>query len=370
MPTQFRYTVPLEETHWKFPASGEVAFTWDYDARSEDLLKLYSKGKKEQWDADARIDWSLPVDPEDPMQMDDQVVPLYGTDLWKKLSPKQHAELRYHSQVFNLSQFLHGEQGALVCAARIVKDVPRIESKFYAATQVMDEARHVEAYRRLLLEKFKFAYPISKPLKTLLEQALNDPRWDFTYLGMQVLIEGLALVAFQRIRDYSKNPLCQAVNAYVMQDEARHVAFGRLALRDYYPELSDAERREREEFVIEGSYHLRDRFNSPEMWEQLGYDVKEVLKIVDQAEGQVRFRKRLFSRIVPTVRDIGLWSEKVQKAYADLGGMQYANTNAQDMLDNDAKVAEEFDRKMKEGFGKSEKSGSDPDFQRGAPETG
>ena len=350
MQKTFTYTLPVEETLWKFPATGEVAFTWDYDARSTELLQLYSKGKQQQWDAEKRIDWSLPVDPEDPMQMDDQVVPLYGTPIWAKLSEKQRTELRYHSQVFNLSQFLHGEQGALVCSARIVKDVPRIESKFYAATQVMDEARHVEAYRRLLSEKFKFAYPISKPLKTLLEQALNDSRWDFTYLGMQVLIEGIALVAFQRIRDYSRNPLCQAVNAYVMQDEARHVAFGRLALRDYYPELTEVERREREEFVIEGSRHLRDRFNSPEMWERLGFDVKEVMATLDGAEGQIRFRKRLFSRIVPTVRDIGLWSERVQKAYTELGGIQYAATNAQEMLDNDAKVAEEFDRRMKEGF--------------------
>ncbi|HLX80758.1 MAG TPA: diiron oxygenase [Burkholderiales bacterium] len=350
MSTHYRYIMPVEETQWKFPASGEVAFTWDYDARSDELLRLYSKGKKEQWDAETRIDWSIPVDPDDPMRMADEVVPLYGTKIWNKLSEKQRVELRYHSQVFNLSQFLHGEQGALVCAARIVKDAPRIESKFYAATQVMDEARHVEAYRRLLAEKFRFVYPISKPLKTLLEQALNDPRWDFTYLGMQVLIEGVALVAFQRIRDYSKNPLCQAVNAYVMQDEARHVAFGRLALRDYYPELTDAERREREDFVIEGSYHLRDRFNSPEMWEQLGFDVKQVMKELDGAEGQIRFRKRLFSRIVPTVRDIGLWSERVQKAYTDMGGIQYAATNAQEMLDNDAKVAQEFDRRMKEGF--------------------
>jgi hypothetical protein len=350
MSTLYRYAVPVDQTHWKFPATGEVAFTWDYDARSDELLRLYSKGKKEQWDAEARIDWSLPVDPEDPMQMDDQVVPLHGTRIWDKLSEKQRTELRYHSQVFNLSQFLHGEQGALVCAARIVQDVPRIESKFYAATQVMDEARHVEAYRRLLQEKFRFAYPISKPLKTLLEQALGDSRWDFTYLGMQVLIEGLALVAFQRIRDYSKNTLCQQVNAYVMQDEARHVAFGRLALRDYYPELTEAERREREEFVIEGSYHLRDRFNSPEMWERLGFDAKAVLKELNESEGQIRFRKRLFSRIVPTVRDIGLWSEKVQKAYAELGGIRYAGTNAQEMLDNDARVAEEFDRKMKEAF--------------------
>ncbi|HTL27420.1 MAG TPA: diiron oxygenase, partial [Burkholderiales bacterium] len=311
MSTLFRYTLPVEETHWKFQGAGETSFTWDYDASSEDLLKLYAKGKQQQWDAEKRIDWSLDVDPEDPMQMDDSVVPLYGTPLWNRMSEKQRAELRYHSQVFNLSNFLHGEQGALICAARIVQDVPTIESKFYAATQVMDEARHVEAYRRLLTEKFKFVYPISKPLKTLIEQALTDRRWDFTYLGMQVLIEGLALVAFQRIRDYSKNPLCQAVNAYVMQDEARHVAFGRLALRDYYPKLTDAERREREEFVVEGCYHLRDRFNSPEMWERLNIDVKEALREVDGSEGQIRFRKRLFSRIVPIVKDIGLWGERV-----------------------------------------------------------
>lgn len=355
MSAEFRYVMPVAETQWRIPASGEVSFTWDYDARATELLQLYAKGKQQQWDADTRIDWSLEVDPDDPMQMDESVLPLYGTELWGKLSGRQRSDLRYHSQVFNLSQFLHGEQGALLCAARIVKDAPQLESKFYAATQVMDEARHVEAYRRLLTEKFRFAYPISKPLRTLLEQALNDPRWDFTYLGMQVLIEGLALVAFQRIRDYSKNPLCQAVNAYVMQDEARHVAFGRLALRAYYPQLTEAERREREEFVIEGSYHLRDRFNSPEMWEQLGYSPKDVLPVIDAAEGQVRFRKRLFSRIVPTVRDIGLWSEKVRQAYTDLGGIQYEKTDAQAMLDNDARVAEDFDRQMREGFAKAEK---------------
>ncbi|MGH8704900.1 MAG: diiron oxygenase, partial [Burkholderiales bacterium] len=143
MSTIHRYVLPVEETQWKLPASGEVAFTWDYDARSDELLKLYAKGKQQQWDAETRIDWSLEVDPEDPMQMDEQVLPLYGTALWAKLSERQRAELRYHSQTYNLSQFLHGEQGALVCAARIVQDVPRIESKFYAATQVMDEARHV-----------------------------------------------------------------------------------------------------------------------------------------------------------------------------------------------------------------------------------
>ncbi|MDA1117692.1 MAG: diiron oxygenase [Proteobacteria bacterium] len=346
MASVFRYVLPVEETHWKFQGAAETAFTWDYDTRSEELLRLYSKGKQQQWDAEQRIDWSQDVDPDDPMQIDEQMMPLHGTPLYGRLSARQKSDLRYHSQVHNLSQFLHGEQGALICAARIVQDVPTLESKFYAATQVMDEARHVEAYRRLLTEKFRFVYPISPPLKCLLEQALTDKRWDFTYLGMQVLIEGLALAAFQRIRDYAKNPLCQAVNAYVMQDEARHVAFGRIALREYYPQLTAAERREREEFVIEGSYFLRDRLNSEEMWECVGIDPKDAMAAHHASEGQTRFRKRLFSRIVPTVKDIGLWSERVQKAYADMGVLHYGDRNAQEMLDHDAQVAEEFDKLM------------------------
>ncbi len=344
MAAVFKYILPVEETHWKFQGAAETAFTWNYGTQSEELLRLYAKGKQQQWDAETRIDWSLEVDPDDPMQIDEQMMPLYGTPLYERLSDRQKSELRYHSQVHNLSQFLHGEQGALICAARIVQDVPTLESKFYAATQVMDEARHVEAYRRLLTEKFRFVYPISPPLQRLLEQALTDQRWDFTYLGMQVLIEGLALAAFQRIRDYAKNPLCQAVNAYVMQDEARHVAFGRIALREYYPQLTAAERREREEFVIEGSYFLRDRLNSEEMWERIGIDPKDAMGAHYDSDGQVRFRKRLFSRIVPTVKDIGLWSERVQKAYADMGVLHYGDRNAQEMLDHDAQVAEEFDK--------------------------
>ncbi len=352
MSTLYRYALPVDETHWKTSGEVETTFTWDYDARSEDLLNLYAKGKRQQWDAATRIDWSLPVNPDDPMEMDETVLPLYGTPMWGKLSAKQKAEIRYHNQVHTLSQFLHGEQGALVCSARIVQDVPNIESKFYAATQVMDEARHVEAFRKLLTDKYRMVYPISPPLKALLEKTLADPRWDFTYLGMQVLIEGLALVAFQSIRDYSKNTLCRQVNAYVMQDEARHVAFGRMALRDYYPELTQAERSEREEFVIEGAVYLKDRMKSREMWEKLGYDAEEVIREIEASEGHIRYVMRLFSRIVPTVRDIGLWSPRVQKAFADMGVMKYANTNADAMLEKDSRVAEDFDRQMKEGWTK------------------
>ena len=164
-----------------------------------------------------------------------------------------------------------------------------------------------------------------------------------TYLGMQILIEGLALAAFQRIRDTAKNPLAAAVNAYVMQDEARHVAFGRLALRDYYPQLSEAERGEREEFVVEACYHMRDRFNQREVWECVGLPVEECIQATMQSDQMRQFRTRLFTRIVPTVKDIGLWGQRVQKAYADMGVLDLASVDAEALLENDARVALEFD---------------------------
>ncbi len=266
MSSTYRYQIPVEQTEWKFEGKSETSFTWEYEDGREKLLNLYEKGKKQQWDAGTRIDWSQDLDPENPMMMDDRAVPIGGSPIWDKLTEKERVRVRHHLQAQTLSQFMHGEQGALIATAKIVQTVPGVDAKFYAATQVMDEARHVEAYARLLHEKFELAYPITLGLRTLLEQTLSDRRWDMTYLGMQILIEGLALAAFQRIRDTAKNPLAAAVNAYVMQDESRHVAFGRLALREYYPQLTEAERDEREQFVVEACYHMPDRFNQREVW--------------------------------------------------------------------------------------------------------
>jgi len=332
MSSQFLYRLPVEQTQWKVEGQTTTAFTWEYEDGSADLLKLYGKGKKQQWDAAERLDWSLPVDPDNPMGLDDRTIAIYGTDLWNRLDAKERAHVRRNLQAHTLSQFMHGEQGALIATAKIVQTVPSIQAKFYAATQVMDEARHVEAYARLLHEKVKLAYPITRTLALLLESTITDKRWDMTYLGMQVLIEGLALAA--------------GVNAYVMQDEARHVAFGRLALREYYPQLTDAERDEREEFVVEACYHMRDRFNQGEVWENLGLPVKECVEAVEQSEYMKLFRTRLFSRIVPTVKDIGLWGPRVRKAYEDMGVMEFAQVDALSILENDAKVADEFDAKM------------------------
>ena len=346
MSSTYLYRLPVEQTQWKVDGQTTTAFTWEYEDGSADLLRLYSKGKKQQWDAAERIDWSQELDPDNPMGLPDRTIAIYGTELWNRLDERERANIRRSLQAHTLSQFMHGEQGALIATAKIVQTVPSYESKFYAATQVMDEARHVEAYSRLLHEKFKMAYPITVTLAKLLEATITDRRWDMTYLGMQILIEGLALAAFQRIRDTSTNTLCAAVNAYVMQDEARHVAFGRLALRQVYPQLTDAERDEREEFVVEACYHMRDRFNQKEVWESLGLPVAECVAAVEQSDMMVQFRRRLFTRIVPTVKDIGLWGPRVRRAYEDMGVLEYADVDSASILENDNRVAEEFDAKQ------------------------
>jgi hypothetical protein len=342
--TYDHYATPVEPGTWDVPAAGATRFSWEYDNGRQRLLDLYQRGKDKQWDAAKRIDWELPVDPSNVMAMGEEFVPIYGSRQWDILNQKERDELGQHLSAWLFSQFLHGEQGALTVAARIVESVPDMDSKFYAATQAMDEARHVELYSRFIREKIGLYYPVNSDLAQLLADALSDSRWDMPYLGMQVLIEGLALAAFGVHRDMCNNPLVKQLLAYVMQDEARHVAFGRLALRDYYAGLTEAERADREEFVVEGCYLMRNRFQAQEVWDRMGFNVAECLEFTDQSPVQQAFRNLLFSRIVPCVRDIGLWGPKVQRAYEDLGVLNAADTDLDALMSADEDLAEQVDR--------------------------
>jgi hypothetical protein len=337
------YTLPIDQTKWEVPSGNTTTFNWDYDDTRDRLLTLYEKGKEKQWNAQTRLDWSVAVDPRSPANGPDYYIPIFGSDIWQGMTEDQRADVRHHIGSWMNSQFLHGEQGALICASKIVQTVPDVDSKFYAATQVMDEARHVEMYAKYVNDKLELAYPINKDLKALLNQVIADERWDMTYLGMQVIIEGLALAAFSLIRDFSEEPLSKAINTYVMQDEARHVAFGRLALRDYYPQLSHAELDEREEFVVEACELMRNRFMAQEVWERMDLDVDRCMAYVEESEMTQEFRKMLFSRIVPTVKDIGLWGSKVRKAYEDMGVLQYQDIDPDELSTQDEQLARKLD---------------------------
>src|SRR5215472_1020081 len=336
------YALSTEGSNWSVPQNFDVTFNWDYDDGRAAMMGLYAKGKEMQWDAATRIDWNQELDEENPEQMPEESLPIHMAGCYLKMSDKEKATVRRNFQAWQLSQFMQGEQGALICAAKIVTQVPDVDSKFYASTQVIDEARHVETYKRLL-EKFGVAYPITAPLQELIDQVLRDSRWDMTYLGMQVVIEGLALAAFQQIRDHAQNPLAAAVNAYVMQDESRHVAFGRLALRDYYPTLTQKERDEREQFLLEACYLMRDRFDAVEVWKTLGLDPARCAEHMYESGFMEKFRNSLFTRIVPIVRDIGLWGDTIRKGYEEMGVIEYAKADVQALQDEDEHIARQFD---------------------------
>ncbi|HWB65348.1 MAG TPA: ferritin-like domain-containing protein [Mycobacteriales bacterium] len=349
MSTATKYAIPTDvTTTWDVPTTAAARFNWEYDDGRDRLLALYQKGKDKQWDATKRIDWSIDVDWANPLGFPDNYNPFTGTEIWEKMSKEEQDNFTHHQAAWTWSQFLHGEQGAMITAARIVETVPDLDSKFYGSTQTMDEARHVEVFSRFLQEKIGTVFPMNKDLAALLNDALTASEWDYAYLGMQVLIEGLALAAFGLSRDLAENPLGKQLLAYVMQDEARHVAFGRLALRDAYAELSEKERSEREDFVVEGCWLMRNRFLGTEVYEALDMPVEECTEIAEHSEFQQMFRSLLFSRIVPCVKDIGLWGEKVQKCYAEMGVLDMAGVNLEQLMKADEDQAELIDRQKAE----------------------
>src|ERR1700758_4987240 len=238
----------------------------------------------------------------------------------------QWMEFGCESQNWTLSQFLHGEQGALLCTARIVETVPWIDAKYYAATQVMDEARHVEVFSKYLDDKLSGHYPINAHLRMLLDDIISDERWDMTYLGMQIMVEGLALAAFGFMHQMTTEPLLKQLLRYVMSDEARHVAFGVLSLQEYYSQLTASEIRERQEFAFEAAVRMRDRFLQQEVWDRLGIPVKEAVALTMQAPERELFQQMLFSKIVPNCKKLGLLDAAdgyLRKKFTELGVISF-----------------------------------------------
>src|SRR3984893_16932061 len=297
-------------------AESDALFTWDYEQSRPALVKLYEKAKTSQWNAKTDLDWSIEVDQEKVVLANAEQN--FGTGMalgaefdvtgtpFAKWTDKEWIQLGIESQNWTLSQFMHGEQGALVCTAKIVESVPWIDAKYYAATQVMDEARHVEVFAKYLDDKLSGHYPINAHLRLLLDDIIADQRWDMTYLGMQIMVEGLALAAFGFMHRMTTEPLLKQLLRYVMSDEARHVAFGVLSLQEYYQQLTAAEIRERQEFAFEAAVRMRDRFLQQEVWDRMGANPKEVVPLLMQVPDRQVFQSLLFSKIVPNCKKLGL----------------------------------------------------------------
>ena len=313
--------------------NADAIFTWDYEKGARPKLnRLYEKAKTSMWNGETDLPWDTVVDQEQVVMANagGNIGPESGIDIsgtpMAKWSEKEWIQFGVESQNWTLSQFMHGEQGALVCTAKIVETVPWIDAKYYASTQVMDEARHVEVFAKYLDTKLTGHYPVNAHLKMLLDDIIGDSRWDMTYLGMQIMVEGLALAAFGFIHQMTTEPLLKQLLRYVMSDEARHVAFGVLSLQEYYKELNAAELRERQEFAFEAAVRMRDRFLQQEVWDRMGIAPKVAVPLVLQAPERQVFQSMLFSKIVPNCKKLGLLDAAdgwLRTKFQELGVIQF-----------------------------------------------
>jgi hypothetical protein len=310
----------------------EVIYQWRYDPDVDELRTLYCKAAEAQWIADRDLDWSQEIDLDrfatTPLGA---ALPIEETSYWKSLPRDTIVELMRRTASFRLSNFLHGEQGALMVAGQLVNAVPHTDAKFYAATQTMDEARHVDVFHRYI-RKLDEVRPIAASLKHILDETLTTGDWMKKLVGMQIVVEGLALYSFRDMRNLTEEPLLKELLTYVARDEARHHAYGVQYVRRCVPELGDAAREELEDFAVEAAASLIDMRNQGgfattlfKIWSEVGIDATELLTCISNERAEITRRLPRGRRfgpvqgfVVPTLRKCGLLSERAARRFHEL----------------------------------------------------
>ena len=318
----FKLTTPTQEPG--LASAMQVVYQWNYDPEVDELRRLYVKAAEAQWVSERDLDWNRPIDlvkfATTPLGAG---VPIEKTSCWRSLAAETTAELTKRTAAFRLSQFLHGEQGALMVAAQLVNAVPHTDAKFYAATQTMDEARHVEVFARYI-EKLDHIHPIAPSLKRILDATLETGDWMKKLVGMQIVVEGLALYAFREMRNLTEEPLLKDLLTYVARDESRHHAYGVQYIERCVPCLDDAARTELEDFALECARSLIDRnaqgfFTTLlQIWTEVGVDPVEMIGSLQREAGDItrdlpkgRRLGPVQGFVIPTLRRCGLLSERV-----------------------------------------------------------
>lgn len=327
----------------KMHSGHDVHFDLKYGLDFPEMNALYRRAVANQWDGDRDLDWSTPVDPMNPEVpiVNPDFLPFEGlAEYGIRLNKKEMAEANYNLVCWFLSQFMHGEQGALYASAQVTESVKWMDGKFYGATQVMDEGRHLEVFLRYLDTKLEKSYPINDNLFVIIDDLLTDARGDIKFLGMQIMIEGLALGAFSTLHNNTREPLLRQLLRYVIQDEARHVHYGVLALREHFTkELSEAELREREDWAFEVALLMRNRFMGHEVYEEMFEGLmtrRQWNKFILESPAMRRFRTLMFKRLIPNLKYIGLLTPRMQRHYEEAGLWQFADgKNASELTEAD-----------------------------------
>ena len=318
---------------FKTPLTG--SYNWDYTEADNRLKKLYALGKKLNWNATLDLDWTRDPYPLTEWASDPEFQAFRGFEPYEKLSEEEKIECSWHVLASGLSNIVHGEQGALLVASQLATCAPTYNAKLYAASQTFDEARHVEVYNKYLQERIGWNYPIMPGLKLLLDKILTDERWELKFIGMQIIIEGLALAAFERQRATVMDPLLKDIFYLVIRDEARHVTFGVNYLEEFVSTLSEEEKNDRAEFAYEACVVMRNRFGSTNVINHYGWDAEAASQAQIGSEAGRLFNNLLFSKIMPNLKKIGLLNDEVSEKYEEMGILEFKDLDDATVTDWD-----------------------------------
>jgi hypothetical protein len=302
----------------------ETLWDYDYEPTHAELETLYETAKKNQWNGSTAIDWTRPVGKEGPV-LNVQMA-FAGTNFFPRLTPEEQKEVEVRVSAWRLSQFLHGEQGALVVCGQLVNSIPELDAKLYAATQVVDEGRHVEVFERYVKKLHKI-YPVDPLLKAILDEILATNLWELKLLGMQMIVEGLAIAAFNLMRKQTQDATLAQLLDYVLQDEGRHVNFGYFALRRSIPALEPSKREYLEDFTFKvcDLMYARDErtgFQSVKhVWAEMGWDGDEIWRdTVAHSQTTKAFNSFLFhENLMPRLQRLQLISSRIEPRYREIG---------------------------------------------------
>ena len=308
---------------FKTPLTG--SYNWDYTVQDNRIKKLYELGKELNWNVESDLDWSPEYEGMGDEEFDFEDNQWSNHPVYKEMPRWKRKEFFHDLSSWSVSQFLHGEQGALLVASQLASCAPTFNAKLYAASQTFDEARHVEAFNKYLQTRIKKSWPIGAALKGLLDKILTDPRWDLKFIGMQVVIEGLALAAFNAAKDGTNDPVFKRMLELIIRDEARHVTFGIIYLTEFVQTLSEEDRRDRAKFALEACTVSRHRLKAYDVWEKYGMNIEETEEYQKENILQTQFQDVLFSRIMPNLKKIGLLTEDLIPEYEKLGVLAYAD---------------------------------------------
>ena len=308
------------------------AYNWDYRVADDRIQRLYELGKTLNWNGSLDVHWDQTPDWHEQTPVKPEFIDEFlanadwnGYPPFDAFSTERKLEFFKHDNAWSLSQFLHGEQGALLVASQLASCAPSFNAKLYAASQTFDEARHVEVFNRYLQTKLGLSYPVNQGLKSLLDKILTDERWDLKFIGMQIVLEGLALAAFHIAMNDTDDPVLKELLYLVIRDEARHVTFGVNYLEEFVATLSEEEKEDRAQFAYEACIVSRDRLIPTDVYRHFGWDVEETRQVLVERGLNAEFLNMLYARIIPNLARIGLLTEKIRPKFEEMGVLNFEN---------------------------------------------